>query len=81
MLVEKGDTPTEVEGSKPVEVDAHLLELLRARHPGKTDREIIEGLARVNLGFAALRWSQERNALGEKEATELGVTAVHQARV
>lgn len=80
VLVEKETTPTEVERSKPIEVDAQLLERLRARHPGKTDREIFEGLARVNLGFAALRWSQERNALSEKEATELGVQAVHEAR-
>jgi hypothetical protein len=63
-----------------VEIDTALLERLRARHPGKGDREMIEDMARIDLGFAMLRQAQERNALSEGAATELGVRAVHEAR-
>lgn len=63
-----------------VEIDSELLERLRARHPGKDDRALIEGLARVDLGFDALRAAQQRNALAEEEATDLAVRAVHESR-
>lgn len=63
-----------------VEIDNELLERLRAQHPGKDDRALIEDLARVDLGFTALRAAQERNALPEDEALELGVRAVHESR-
>lgn len=63
-----------------VEIDTDLLQRLRARHPGKDDRALLEDLARIDLGFAALRASQERNALNDDEAIELGVRAVHEAR-
>ena len=61
-------------------MDGELLERLRARHPGKSDRELIERLATIELGMAVLRESQRRNALSEEEALELGVRAVHEAR-
>lgn len=63
-----------------VEIDTELLGRLRARQPGKDDRELIEDLARIELGFAALRDAQRRNALDEDAATELAVCAVHEAR-
>ncbi|MGC2374145.1 MAG: hypothetical protein WA484_09755 [Solirubrobacteraceae bacterium] len=63
-----------------IEVDTSLLERLRARHPGKADREMIEDMAQIDLGFSMLRQAQERNALGEDDATELGVRAVREAR-
>ncbi len=63
-----------------VEIDDELLERLRARNPGKDDRALIEGLARVELGFGVLRAAQHRNALVEDEATELGVRAVQESR-
>jgi len=63
-----------------VEIDTELLGRLRARHPGKDDRALIEDLARIELGFAGLRDAQKRNALGEDEASELAVRAVHEAR-
>jgi hypothetical protein len=63
-----------------IEIDTGLLERLRARHPGKSDREMIEDMAQIDLGFAMLRQAQERNALGEEAATELGVRAVREAR-
>ena len=63
-----------------VEIDGDLLERLRARNPGKSDRELLERLATIELGMAALRESQRRNALSEEEAMELAVRAVHEAR-
>lgn len=63
-----------------VAIDSELLERLRARHPGKSDRELIENLAQIDLGFAGLRDAQKRNALNEEEATELGVRAAREAR-
>jgi hypothetical protein len=63
-----------------VEIDTDLLARLRERHPGKDDRSLIEDMARIELGFAAVRDAQKRNALTEEEAIELGVQAVHEAR-
>lgn len=63
-----------------VEIDSDLLARLRERWPGKPDRKLIEDLVHIQLGFAALRQSQQRNALSEDEAVELGVRAVHEAR-
>ncbi len=63
-----------------VEIDASLLGELRARRPGKDDRSLLEELARVELGMAALTDSQERNALSEDEANELAVRAVREVR-
>jgi hypothetical protein len=63
-----------------VEIDSELLVRLRARHPGKDDRSLLTDLARVELGSAAVRDAQKRNALGEDEATELAVRVVHEAR-
>lgn len=63
-----------------VEIDSELLERLRARHPGKDDRELIEDLARVELGLNALRAAQQRNALSEDEAAELALRAVRESR-
>jgi hypothetical protein len=61
-------------------MDSELLERLRARHPGRSDRELIERLAVIDLGMAALRESQHRNAVSEEEALEQAVRAVHEAR-
>jgi len=63
-----------------IEIDTDLLARLRERHPGKDDRSLIEDMARIELGFAAVRDAQKRNALSEDEAIELGVRAVHEAR-
>ncbi|CAN5441153.1 hypothetical protein BH20ACT15_BH20ACT15_00540 [soil metagenome] len=62
-----------------VEIDSELLARLRQRWPEKPDRQLIEDLVLIQLGFAALRSSQQRNALSEEEAVELGVRAVHEA--
>jgi hypothetical protein len=63
-----------------VEFDTDLLARPRERHAGKDDRSLIEVLALIELGFAAGRDAQKRNALSEDEAIELGVQAVHEAR-
>lgn len=63
-----------------VEIDTELLEELRADDPGKPDRELIEDLARREVGFAAVRRLQERFNLPEDEAMAVGVEAVREAR-
>jgi hypothetical protein len=63
-----------------VEIDSELLSRLRTRHPGKSDRELIERLAVIELGMATLRESQRRNGVPEEEALEQAVRAVHEAR-
>jgi hypothetical protein len=63
-----------------VEIDGELLSRLRARHPGKTDRELIERLAIVDLGMAALRENQRLDADPEEVVLAEAVKAVHEAR-
>lgn len=63
-----------------VEIESELLARLRERWPEKPDRQLIEDLVHIQLGFAALHRSQQRNGLSEDEAVELGVRAVHEAR-
>jgi len=63
-----------------VEIDSDLLDRLRSRHPGRDDRALIEELARIDLGFVALREAQSRNMLNETDAPELATRAVHEAR-
>lgn len=63
-----------------VEFDTVLLERLRERRPGVSDRDLMESMARIALGRDALRRIQDRRALSEDEAIALGVEAVHEAR-
>ena len=63
-----------------VEFDGELLSRLRARHPGKSDRELLERLAVIHLGIADLRESQRRNAVPEDEVMEQAVRAVRAVR-
>lgn len=64
----------------PVEIDSDLLARLRQRHPGKDDRTLIEDLARVDLGFEAMRRAQQRHGLDENEASALAAAAVRESR-
>ena len=63
-----------------VEIDSELLGRLRARDPAKDDRVLLEELARVRLGFAALRESQRRNTVDEDDAMAQAVKAVRAIR-
>lgn len=63
-----------------VEIESELLARLRERWPDKSNRQLIEDLVHIQLGFAALHRSQQRNALSEEKAVELGVRAVKEAR-
>jgi hypothetical protein len=66
--------------TKRVEFDSELLDRLHQRRPEMSDRELLESMARMTLGRETLRRVQERSALSEDEAIELGVKAVHEAR-
>lgn len=63
-----------------VEFDRELLERLRQRRPERSDRELLESMAKMTLGRESLRRVQERSTLSEDEAIALGVEAVHEAR-
>ncbi len=63
-----------------VEIDGELLSRLRARHPGKTDRELIERLAIVDLGMAVLRENPRQDTDPEEVVLAEAVQAVHEAR-
>jgi hypothetical protein len=63
-----------------VEIETALLERLRARRPGRTDRVLLESVVLSTLGRATLRSMRKRNSLTEDEAIALGVQAVQQAR-
>lgn len=64
----------------PVEIDERLLALLRELHPGKSDRELIERLATIEVGMAALRSGQRGEADPEEVVLEEAVRAVHKVR-
>jgi hypothetical protein len=64
----------------PVEIDSELLNLLRERHPGKTDRELIEQLAIDDLGKALFDDSRRMDADPEEVLLEEAVRAVHEVR-
>jgi hypothetical protein len=63
-----------------VEIDTTILERLRERFPGRSDRELLEAAARIRLGREAITDAQTRAALSDDEAIELGVKAVHDSR-
>lgn len=63
-----------------VQFDSDLLARLRARHPGNDDRAVLEDLARIELGFAAMGDVKKRSDLDEDDASDLAVRAVHETR-
>lgn len=64
-----------------VETDTALLERLRERSPGKSDRELLEELATITLGFETIARVQQRNAdANEDEVMAEAVSAVHEVR-
>lgn len=64
-----------------VEIDTALLERLRERVPGKSDRELLEDIATITLGFETIARVQQRNAdADEDEVMAEAVKAVHEVR-
>ncbi|MDQ2895739.1 MAG: hypothetical protein M3Y09_08835 [Actinomycetota bacterium] len=64
----------------PVEIDSELLALLRERHPGKSDRELIEQLAIVDLGRALFDDNRRMDADPEEVVLAEAVRAVDEVR-
>lgn len=66
-----------------VEIDSDLLERLRERSPGKSDRELLEDLAAVTLGFETIRRVQRRTAeagMDQEKIEGEAVRVVHEHR-
>jgi hypothetical protein len=63
-----------------VEIDNELLERLRKRAPGKSDRELLERVARIQLGFETIRRVQERNVAAEVDDDQVMAEAVRVVR-
>ncbi len=67
-------------GTTTVEIDNELLERLRERAPGRSDRETLERVARIQLGFETIRRVQERNAAAGVDDDEVMAEAVRSVR-
>lgn len=64
-----------------VEVDTELLERLRKRRPEKSDRELLESVARIQLGREASARVKERFAgVPSKEIEREAAKAVREVR-
>jgi hypothetical protein len=63
-----------------IEFDSDLLRRLRERAPGKSARETLERVARIQLGFDTIRRVQERNAATGVEDDEVMAEAVRAVR-
>lgn len=70
-------------GTTTVEIDSDLLARLRERSPGKSDRELLEDLAEVTLGFETIHRVQRRTAEAGVDQAEIeaeAVRVVHEKR-
>jgi hypothetical protein len=64
-----------------VEIDTALLERLRERDPGKSDRELLEDMATITLGFETIARVHARNAgANDDEVLAEAVNAAHDVR-
>lgn len=63
-----------------VAIDSELLSRLRKRSPGKSDRETLERVVRIQLGFETIRRVQERNAAEGIDEAEVMAEAVRGVR-
>jgi hypothetical protein len=66
-----------------VEIDSDLLARLRERSPGKSDRELLEDLAAVTLGFETIGRVRQRTAdagVDEQEIEDEAVRVVRKHR-
>jgi hypothetical protein len=63
-----------------VEIDSGLLARLRERSPGRSDRELLEDLAAVALGFETIHRVQRRTADAGIDQDEIEGEAVRVVR-
>jgi hypothetical protein len=63
-----------------VEIDSDLLARLRERSPGKRDRELLEELATVTLGFETIQHVRQRTADAGVDQQEIEDEAVRVVR-
>jgi chromosome condensin MukBEF MukE localization factor len=63
-----------------VEIDSDLLARLRERSPGKSDRELLEELATVTLGFETIQRVRQRTAEADVDQQEIEDEAVRVVR-
>ena len=63
-----------------VEIDSDLLGRLRERSPGRSDRELLEDLAAVTLGFETIHRVQRRTADAGIDQEEIEGEAVRVVR-
>ena len=63
-----------------VQIDSELLARLRQRSRGKTGRELLETIARIQLGSETIRRVQERNNAAGVDDDEVMAEAVRAAR-
>ncbi len=70
-------------GERAVEIDSELLDRLRQSSPRRSNRETLERVARIQLGFETIRRVQGRNeaaGVDDGEGTAEAVRAVHETR-
>ncbi|HTU79662.1 MAG TPA: hypothetical protein VMF09_12965 [Solirubrobacteraceae bacterium] len=63
-----------------VEIDNELLVRLRERAPGKSDRELLEDLATVTLGFETIQRARQRTGDAGVDQREIEDEAVRVVR-
>jgi hypothetical protein len=63
-----------------VEIDSDLLARLRERSPGRSDRELLEELATVTLGFETIQRVRQRTADAGIDQQEIEDEAVRVVR-
>lgn len=69
-----------VAATTTVEIDSVLMSRLRKRSPGKSDREALECVARIQLGFETIRRVRGRNAAAWVDDAEVMAEAVRGVR-
>lgn len=67
-------------GTRTVEIDSELLDRLRQRSPGRSDRETLERVARIQLGFETIRAVQDRSEAAGVDDDEVMAEAVRAVR-
>jgi hypothetical protein len=82
-ILNVGGTMTSMAASSTttVEIDSNLLERLRQRRPAKSDRELLESVARIQLGREASDRAAKRfQGVSADEIADESVKAVREVR-